>query len=460
MKILFNRLVAVLILVATIGTILMSTGCVKTGTTSSKMLTAETAAKSNTEGFAIYLTKDNIPSGSMPALDQTQIADTPLVALSDIVTYNSLTHIFTLTDSAANRISNLPAPLIGTSFVVCVNRQPVYWGAFWSPVSSAFAPASGITVYYPLSEAAMSSQFVQTNPRILELDYSGNNDPRNSPTIIASLQQAGKLNNEGFAIYFPQGDVSPQNMPALTDITLPAQPFISSNDIVSYDSTTYKLALTPAAFSRLIALQAPVYGKPFVVCVDRNPIYCGAFWSPISSVSFNGITIAQPLNDQTDIVTIQLGYPAQSLFTGVDPRNNTAIIDSLSQTGKLTFVQDNMLPHSMDGYELYSWQQGSQWNYTLITGTNRDKTTQEIITANNTVTSDGWVNIHVTGLDALEAVFNRIPHSDFVSWVSGRPADSAQFGVTFAIPPADILSAIKTYADRYGLNLIVFSPNS
>ena len=184
MKILFNRLVAVLILVATIGTILMSTGCVKTGTTSSKMLTAETAAKSNTEGFAIYLTKDNIPSGSMPALNQTQIADTPLVALSDIVTYNSLTHIFTLTDSAANRISNLPAPLIGTSFVVCVNRQPVYWGAFWSPVSSAFAPASGITVYYPLSEAAMSSQFVQTDPRILELDYSGNNDPRNSPTIM------------------------------------------------------------------------------------------------------------------------------------------------------------------------------------------------------------------------------------------------------------------------------------
>jgi hypothetical protein len=460
MKNLFSRIAAVLVLAATLGTILMSTGCGETGTTSSNTLTGNTTAESNTEGFAIYLTKDNIPSGSMPALNQIQIADTPLVALSDVVTYNPLSHIFTLTDSAANRIYNLPAPLVGTSFVVCVNRQPVYWGAFWSPVSSAFWPSSGITVYYPLSEAALSSPFVQTNPRILELDYSGDNDPRNDPAIIASLQRASKINNEGFAIYLPEGVTSPANMPALDAVKIPAQPLISQTDVVSYDATTYELTLTPAAFSRLVALQVPVYGKPFVVCVDRNPVYAGAFWSPVSSVSFNDITIAQPLNDQTDTVTIQLGYPAQSLFTDADARNNTAIIDSFSQTGKLTFVQNNMLPHSLDGYELYSWLQDNQWNYTLITGTDRDKTTQEIITANNTVTSDGWVNIHVTGVDALEAVFNRIPHSDFVSWVSGRPSDSAQFGVTFSLPPADIINAIKTYADQHGLNLIVFSPGS
>ena len=295
------------------------------------------------------------------------------------------------------------------------------------------------------------------NPYILELNYSGDNDPRNAPAIIASLNQAGKLNNEGFAIYLPQGDVSPANMPALNDIVLPAQPFISPNDIVSYDSATYELTLTPEAFIRLISLQVPVYGKPFVVCVDRNPIYWGAFWSPVSSVSFSGITIAQPIDAKTNTITIQLGYPAQSIFTGADHGIIVAVLDSFSQTGKLTFAQDNMLPHSMDGYELYSWQQDNQWNYTLITGTDRDKTTQEIITANNTVTSDGWVNIHVVGVDALEAVLARVPHSDFVSWVSGRPSDSVQFGVTFALPPSDIVNAIKTYAAQSGLNLSVFS---
>jgi hypothetical protein len=282
--------------------------------------------------------------------------------------------------------------------------------------------------------------------------------------LSASLLFAGCAksngNHEGFAIYLPEGVTSPADMPALDTVKIPAQPLISQTDVVSYDAATYELTLTTAAINRLIALQVGVYGKPFVVCVDRNPIYSGAFWSPASSVSFSGITIAQPLNDQTNIVTIQLGYPAQSLFTGADPRNNVAALDSFSQSGKLTSVQDNMLPHSMKGYEIYSWLQDNQWNYTLITGTNRDKTTQEIITANNTVTADGWVNIHVTGVDALEGVLARVPQSDFVSWVSGRPADSAQFGVTFTLPPSDIVNAIKTYAAQYGLNLSVFSQGS
>jgi len=33
----------------------------------------------------------------------------------------------------------------------------------------------------------------------------------------------------------------------------------------------------------------------------------------------------------------------------------------------------------MKGYELYSWQNGSNWNFTLITGTNRTKSFDEII---------------------------------------------------------------------------------
>jgi len=58
-----------------------------------------------------------------------------------------------------------------------------------------------------------AGQNIQQGPDILELAYAGNNDLRNSPAIIAALQQTGKINHEGFAIYLPQGDVSPQNMP-------------------------------------------------------------------------------------------------------------------------------------------------------------------------------------------------------------------------------------------------------
>ena len=70
--------------------------------------------------------------------------------------------------------------------------------------------------------------------------------------------------------------------------------------------------------------------------VDRNPIYCGAFWTPISSISYEGITILKPLNSQdSNIVKLELGYPSPNFFGGDDPRNNPDIIKSLMQSGIL-----------------------------------------------------------------------------------------------------------------------------
>jgi hypothetical protein len=131
----------------------------------------------------------------MPALNLIKIADTPLIALSDIVSYNSSTYQFTLTADASNRISNLVVPTSGLSFVVCVNRKPVYWGVFWPLFSSAFTPISCVIVSYPLSHSVQMNPAAapQIDPHILELDYYGNNDPRNNPEILQSLEQAGKL---------------------------------------------------------------------------------------------------------------------------------------------------------------------------------------------------------------------------------------------------------------------------
>ena len=39
----------------------------------------------------------------------------------------------------------------------------------------------------------------------------------------------------------------------------------------------------------------------------------------------------------------------------------------------------------MKGYELYSWKVGTDWNYTLITGTNRPKTFEEVSAATGVV---------------------------------------------------------------------------
>jgi hypothetical protein len=73
-----------------------------------------------------------------------------------------------------------------------------------------------------------------------------------------------------------------------------------------------------------------------MVCVDKDPIYWGAFWTPISSMSFEGVTIWIPLGFQEpNVITLELGYPSSTFYAGEDPRNNPEILNSLSEAGKL-----------------------------------------------------------------------------------------------------------------------------
>jgi len=75
---------------------------------------------------------------------------------------------------------------------------------------------------------------------------------------------------------------------------------------------------------------------PFVVCVNRQPIYGGAFWVSYSSESFHGIVIDTLYAQQNQPIRIQLGYPeSPELFAGEDRRSDPRILQSLEQAGKL-----------------------------------------------------------------------------------------------------------------------------
>ena len=102
MKKLFYHIGLILVVIATICALGVSVGC----------------SQPNHEGFAIYLTQDNISVDKMPALNLIKIANTPLIELSDIVSYNSSTYQLTLTADASNRISNLVVTTSGLPFVV------------------------------------------------------------------------------------------------------------------------------------------------------------------------------------------------------------------------------------------------------------------------------------------------------------------------------------------------------
>jgi hypothetical protein len=239
-------------------------------------------------------------------------------------------------------------------------------------------------------------------------------------SAILILSGCTTSKGEGFAIYLTKGDVPPAQMPALSHIDIEEQPLIALSDIITYYADTHHIALTASAYERISNLEVPVSGKSFVVCVNRKPIYWGAFWTPISSVSFDGVTIWKQLWAQgPDVVRLKLGYPSSCFSEGEDPRNNAEVMESLEQAGKLTTMSsettDDKLPHSGKGYELYWWSEDGQWHFSLITGTDRNKSLEEIVSDEYIVSEDGWVHIHVVGVEAIETVLSRLPQNEYVS---------------------------------------------
>jgi len=168
-------------------------------------------------------------------------------------------------------------------------------------------------------------------------------------TIILSTSCAKpNPNHEGFAIYLTKDDIPPSQMEALSHVELADQPVIGLDDIVSYNSTNHEITLTENGMKNITSLQVSTSSKSFLVCVNKSPIYWGAFWTPISSQSFSGVTIEMPLGSQeTKTITIELGYPSPSFYQDEDPRNNPVVINSLRQAGKLITVPDNPLPQGL-----------------------------------------------------------------------------------------------------------------
>ena len=266
---------------------------------------------------------------------------------------------------------------------------------------------------------------------------------------------------DGFAIYLTKDDISPVQIPVLSHVDITKQPIIAINDIINYNASNHEITLTANAFDRISGLEVPVTGKSFVVCVDKNPIYCGAFWTPISSISFDGVIIWKSLNFQeSKVIRLELGYPSSIFYGGEDPRNNPEIIKSLKQAGKLVTKPSqtavNKLPNSMKGYELYSWSENNQWHFTLITGTNRNKTLEEIISNTNIISQDGWVHVHVVGVDEIKTVLSRLPQSEDILWLAKLSSEQKQQEcIIIKLPEGSTLDTISKHSEQCGLNLLI-----
>jgi hypothetical protein len=114
------------------------------------------------------------------------------------------------------------------------------------------------------------------------------------------------------------------------------------------------------------------------------------------------------------------------------------------------------LPRSAKGYELYSWQvAGEPWQHTLITGTNRQKTAEELTAEGDALTDDGWAKVTVTGTEALLALLGRLPPGEQVFWrgVMATPA-GAEPG-QFRLPERIVVDTVNARCRELSLTLIV-----
>ena len=372
MKYLFSQITK-LNLLFLIGILVVLTGC----------------TPQNHEGFAIYLTQDNISWDKMPALNQIKIANTPLIATSDIVSYTSSKHQLTITDDASSRISNLVVPMDGTSFVVCVNRKPIYWGVFWSLYSSAFTPTSCVIVSYPLSNKAQlnPAEIGQINPHILELVYSGNNDPRNNAEILKSLEQVGKLITS-----------TTTSITSTTATTSTNSNSASSNSIsglslsLSLDGTTYH----PGQEISIVLDEKNTLSVPNNVPVSDNWSYSNlglspcdlgpGFGYPFGIVIFQGdytssnFSTATPLSLYDYSMPVPCPGPMPSTAYDFEPLsdNATAVSSSasvpnstyainteLNETGYWTGVSPDVSKHGF-AHGVYTVVGGDEWGALVV----------------------------------------------------------------------------------------------
>jgi hypothetical protein len=116
-------------------------------------------------------------------------------------------------------------------------------------------------------------------------------------------------------------------------IVLSDIPMLRYNDIQYYDTLSHKVTLG-VSHDRLNIGDAGIYGRMFVVTVDKQPIYCGFKWPVISSVPCNWVSIQEPIVELDQLkdneIVISFAQGGQT-----DPRMDTRLIDRLKADGKI-----------------------------------------------------------------------------------------------------------------------------
>lgn len=179
-----------------------------------------------------------------------------------------------------------------------------------------------------------------------------------------------------------------------------------------------------------------------VQCVWQGEVTLKGEWIANSNKSdFVLHSVLKDLEKQPEGFTIRIVDAKPYPVSGNDSRPEDLFITLLIQKNNSKLDTISFTP-SMKGWELYSWPDGSVWNYSILIGTNRSKTYQEVITN----------KISVLGKDSLKILLDKFPAKEQIFWMGKRLNDD--WG-NISLPDIQTINEIKNYCTQKELVLNV-----
>ena len=137
----------------------------------------------------------------------------------------------------------------------------------------------------------------------------------------------------------------------------------------------------------------------------------------------------------------------QALWCMSCTKENTGNSTAINKIDTLTVTP------SLKGWELYSWPDGNNWRFSLMVGTNRLKTLDEV----TSLESSAVHLITVTGTDTLKAVLLRFPENESILWIGQTWLEhswGANYG-TLQLPGDATVEDISAFCSQHKLVLTV-----
>ena len=91
---------------------------------------------------------------------------------------------------------------------------------------------------------------------------------------------------------------------------------------------------------------------------------------------------------------------------------------------------------SLKGWDLYSWQVGDEWYYSILYGTNRLKTPEEI----QFITSSSAQIAKLNSLDNLKKILSKLAASENIMWYACLSGSLA-----FSLPSETVVNDVKQF---------------